>query len=158
MIEYENVLKELPPHVRRGRFAMFAFESVSRVTSWELEQADLIFEEVVKTKDLSVSAWIKKYSLDRQQCIDGVGFWLELRRVAEEIALEIILRWLERDGLDIAKLPTNHNYVDWALFAESEEDEALWDIRTNDPLLFGEICIETERITNAFVSGELRQN
>ncbi len=147
MLNYCEVLRELPPHVQVGHQVMIAYENSPEIASWEDEQAELIFEEVEREKDFFIKPWIDKYSPSRQECIDGVEFWLEIRRLAEEVALDIISRWLGRDDFDIEGLSINQKYVDWALNAESEEDESLWAIRANDPLLYGEAVSNLNRNT-----------
>lgn len=150
MIDYEDAYDELSDEEKVGHLLLTAFAQEVPFNSWSEVSSEVVYRAVRNALTWSsVKSMVEAKSLSEAQCLRGIEHWLDVRGEGEEWARALCEKWIAASGID--ELPTNHNYCDWAVMAESEENPRLWSIRENDPLLFGEICIEVERVCNLLV-------
>lgn len=150
MIDYDDAYDELSDEEKVGHLFLTVFAQEVPLNSWSEVRSEAVYQAVSDALLWSnVKSMIEAKSLSEAQCLSGIDHWLEVRGEGERWARALCEKWIAASGID--ELPTNHNYCDWAVMSESEENPGLWNIRANDPLLFGEICIEVERVCNLLV-------
>jgi hypothetical protein len=157
MFDYQDEFNKLTPAQKIGRYVAISHEMECDIDlEWHKCSAESILAKATQTLRWdSIHKQLKAQKIGELECLKGVQFWLSLRLDAEPWAEGLANRCLEQFDGDIESLPTDQNRVDWWINAESEEDEELWDIRCYDPLFYGEICFELQRLMCRIIRNEL---
>ncbi|MDO8776445.1 MAG: hypothetical protein Q7K57_48580 [Burkholderiaceae bacterium] len=136
----------LTPAQKLGYKFCMEYESLGPVGfAWEDTMATLVYETVVHdsfgSRYLQVAA---DAGISEQQLIAGIDVFKIIKGQAEAWADILSLTYCKEGDLlnpDIA----NTDYIDDFISESSEINVLLWEVRQMNPLLYGEICVETGR-------------
>lgn len=157
MRDYFDEFKKLTPAEQFGRRILIEYSSTycdKRPLSWFDVTAESLVADVSQREcGVRWEPTLADLALTDADCIDGAAFWLNLSRNAELWAERLYCDFFSLDTPYFGGVPTNHNGVDWWVNGKSEECSDLWFIRESEPLLYGEICVGTERIFTRHLEG-----
>lgn len=141
MRDYYDEFDRLETAVQIGRRVMLSYEmSRNSEFSWADIRSLDVHAHIANTPVTHSSEGISEKDLLR-----GIDYWLDIRSEAEDWAAQLARGFLGAERVDKNRVDISSCFVD-AFISEASEDSAeLWAIRRDDPLLYGEVCLETSR-------------
>ncbi|WP_348683007.1 hypothetical protein [Acidovorax soli] len=153
MLEYHDEFNKLTPAEQIGRrIAIFHEMEFDVDLTWKQCSAKSILQEVTQTLNWpSISQQLENQKINEFECLNGIQYWLDMRLDAEPWAEDLAVRCFKHYEGDIDYWTADQSRVDYWLNAESEEDEELWGVRCQNPLFYGELGFELQRILSRMV-------
>lgn len=153
MCEYYDVFDKLSVAQQMGRRAILVFEVTnSTAFSWfEVTSAEVrthvaksrMDPQLYQPEEVSDSDYLK-----------GIDWWIDVRCTAENWAVELAREFLGEDDDVPGEVNLHSCFVDSFLSTKSDEIDSLSRIREEDPMLYGEICLEVSRQLEMLVGGD----
>lgn len=152
-LDYSEEMEKLPLAVRHANFICAAFEMVTRgYFSWDSIPALQIHEVV------SNLSWLKGYvgelperGISKEELLRGIETFKAIKAKAQAWAQSLAkeIESTTDDDCDGLSGLSRDSSVDCFIFDVADDDDDLAHIRRTDPILFGEIGLETSRLLAA---------
>ena len=154
MPDYCEEMDKLNISQQMGHFMLIYYAMSVDVKTWSAIDATTVLAVAQSNRRLSTSKHnLNGHAIGQSDCLAGISYWIGVRQSAEVWAKGICSNWLNHVEGQCDALPTHRNDVDCAVNDVCEENETLMNIQTNEPLLYGEICMEVERIARRIAEG-----
>ncbi|MDP2073403.1 hypothetical protein [Hydrogenophaga sp.] len=152
MKEYYDVFDELSAANQMGRRAILIFELTNNSAfSWYGVTSDEVRNHVVHSgmdpqlyppQEVSDSDYLK-----------GIDWWIDVRCTAENWAVELAREFFDESDESPDEVNLHSSIVDSFLSIKSDEIDSLSKVREENPMLYGEICLEVSRQLEMLVGG-----
>lgn len=141
MRDYYDEFDQLDVAVQNGRRVLLSYEtSRNPEFSWADVRSTEVQAHIANTPVAQSNEGISEKDLLR-----GIDYWLDVRSEAEDWAAQLARGFLGVKGVSRNRVNVGSSFVDAFISEASEGSAELWAIRRDDPLLYGEICLETSR-------------
>lgn len=149
---YGEALDRLPTAVIHGVFLCSTFEDFTQgYFSWDAIPALQIYEAAgTLTHMKDYLSWLLDGRLSKEDLLSGIEIYKSIKSTATAWALTLARDFeAAKDNFAATSGGTFDVDVDRFVAAVACEDDDLEHIRETDPLLYGEICTETNRLMDA---------
>ena len=152
-LDYSEEIKKLPLAVRYGGIFCTNFEMVTEGDfSWDCIPALQIYEVVCNLRYIKPNVSdLHDLGVSQEQLVRGIEIFKAIKASAEPWARSLAQEFESIDDNDDdaeSGLSLNDG-VDCFVSDVADEEDDLGHIRKTDPILFGEICLETSRLLAA---------